>query len=178
MILNSKNIQLFITDIDGVWTDGGMFYDKANNELKKFNTSDSVGVLFLRLLDIPMAIITGENTKIVKRRAEKLKIKNLFLGIKDKVAVADKLHQKYNLDWKDIAYIGDDINDIKLLQKVGLSACPKQAPEYIQNQVNWVLSKNGGEGAFREFIEKYLIEKNMLQIALDKYLKINNSLNQ
>ena len=77
--------KLIITDIDGVWTDGGMYYDQTGNEFKKFNTSDSAGVLFARNLNIPVAIITGEDTQIVKRRAEKLKIEHLFLGISDKV---------------------------------------------------------------------------------------------
>ena len=77
-----KEIKLFITDIDGVWTDGGMYYDQTGNEWKKFNTSDSAGVLFLKMLNIPVAIITGEDTEIVKRRSEKLKIDFLFMGVK------------------------------------------------------------------------------------------------
>ena len=80
----NKEIKLFLTDIDGVWTDGGMYYDNNGNEFKKFNTSDSAGVLFCKLLGIEVGIITGENSLAVKKRAEKLQIKNCFLGIKDK----------------------------------------------------------------------------------------------
>ena len=94
ILKNNKNIRLFISDIDGVWTDGGMYYDKEDNEWKKFNTSDSAGVLFLKLAKINFAIITDENTPIVQRRANKLKVENCFLGIKDKVAVAKKLLEK------------------------------------------------------------------------------------
>lgn len=155
-----------------------MYYDKADNEWKKFNTSDSAGVLFLRLVGIHFAIITGENTPIVQRRADKLQVKNCFLGIKDKVAVAEQLLEKYNLNWKEVAYIGDDINDIKLLQKVGLSACPNQAPDYIKNKVNWVLTKNGGEGVFREFVERYLEEKGLLNQAIQFYLNDSKILEQ
>tara|TARA_R110002073_G_scaffold72537_1_gene177602 strand:- start:627541 stop:628065 length:525 start_codon:yes stop_codon:yes gene_type:complete len=173
-----NSIKLFITDIDGVWTDGGMYYDETGNEWKKFNTSDSAGVLFLKLLGIPTAIITGENTKIVKRRAEKLKIEDCFLGISDKVEIAQKLRDKYNLKWEEMAYIGDDINDIHLLKKVGLSACPYNAPDYIKNLVDWQLTKSGGEGAYREFVEKYLIKMELMDKALELFLTTSKSLNQ
>lgn len=166
----NKNIKLFITDIDGVWTDGGMYYDQTGNEWKKFNTSDSAGVLFLRLLNIPVAIITGENTEIVKRRAQKLKIEDLFLGIKDKVNIAQQLCDKYEITFENIAYIGDDINDILLLRKVGLSASPENAPEYVKKEADWVIPVKGGDGAFRAFVEQYLQSKNLLQTALNKYL--------
>jgi len=172
------NIKLFITDIDGVWTDGGMYYDETGNEWKKFNTADSAGVLFLRLINIPTAIITGENTKIVTRRAKKLNIEDCFLGIKNKVDIAEKLLKKYKLNWSEVAYIGDDINDIELLEKVGLSACPNQAPEYIKSKVEWVLNRNGGEGVYREFVETYLQEKELLNKVIDKFLNSQKKLNQ
>ena len=166
-----KSIKLFITDIDGVWTDGGMYYDDTYNiELKKFNTSDSAGILFLKLAGIKTAIITGENSKAVQRRYLKLKIDELFMGVGDKVSTADILRKKYDLGWDEIAFIGDDINDILLLRKVGLSACPSSAEEYIKNEVNWVLNKKGGEGVFREFVQKYLSEQNQLDTIINKYL--------
>ncbi|RPD91713.1 HAD-IIIA family hydrolase [Aureibaculum marinum] len=176
--LPASDIKLFITDIDGVWTDGGMYYDETGNEWKKFNTSDSAGVLFLKLLDIPTAIITGENSQIVKRRADKLKITDCFLGIKDKVSSAESLLNKYKLNWSEVAYIGDDINDIKLLEKVGLSACPNNAPDYIKSRVNWVLTKSGGEGAYREFVESYLSKKELLNKVIDLYLNTSKKLDQ
>ena len=172
------NIKLFITDIDGVWTDGGMYYDETGNEWKKFNTADSAGVMFLRLLSIPTAIITGENTEIVARRAKKLNIEDFFLGIKDKVDIAEQLLKKYKLNWNEVAYIGDDINDIKLLEKVGLSACPNQAPDYIKSKVQWVLNKNGGEGVYREFVETYLQKKKLLNNVIDNFLNQSEKLNQ
>jgi len=163
-------IKLFITDIDGVWTDGGMYYDNQGNEWKKFNTSDSAGVLFLKLAAIDIAIITGENTNIVSRRAEKLGITNLFMSANNKVEIAMSLLEKYKLSWENVAYIGDDINDIKLLQKVGLSACPVQAPDYIKDKVDWVLTKKGGDGVFREFVEKYLMETNQFDTVLQRHI--------
>ena len=87
----AKQPKLFLTDIDGVWTDGGMYYDQEGMELKKFHTYDSAGVLFAHHIGIPVGILTGENTQIVQRRADKLKVDNCYLGCKDKVAVANEL---------------------------------------------------------------------------------------
>jgi len=152
------DIKLVLTDIDGVWTDGGMYYDNNGNEWKKFNTSDSAGVLFLNYLNIPFGIVTGENTSIVERRAQKLKVKYLFQGVKSKVEVAEMLCEKLNIKMNNIAYIGDDINDISLLKIVGYSACPNNSPEYVKKVVHRVMKKNGGDGAFREFVEQLLVE--------------------
>lgn len=155
--------KLILTDIDGVWTDGGMYYDEIGGEFKKFNTYDSAGVLFSKNLNIPCGIITGENSKAVKRRGEKLKMDFVYLGAKDKVRIVEKLIEELNISWEDVAYLGDDINDYKLLSKVGLSACPKSAPKYIKKIVDWKLKKKGGEGVFREFVEK-IIKINNIKI--------------
>lgn len=163
-----SQIKLVLTDIDGVWTDGGMYYDQTGNEWKKFNTSDSAGVLFLKKLDIPVGIITGENTEIVARRASKLKIDYLFQGISDKLSVAKSLCEKLNISLNEVAYIGDDIGDLELLQHVGYSCSPNNAPDYIKKRVHFVTKKNGGDGAFREFIEKLIVEK--IKIELESLL--------
>lgn len=163
--------KLIITDIDGVWTDGGMFYDNFNNEFKKFNTNDSAGVIFCKILKIPIAIITGEKTKTVERRAKKLKIDYVFQGITNKVEIADKLINELNISYNELAFIGDDINDLNLLSKVGYSAVPNNSPGYIKNKVSFVTEKKGGDGAFREFIEKILKENNLLEKVLTIYLE-------
>ena len=149
-------LKLVITDIDGVWTDGGMYYDQTGNEWKKFNTSDSAGVLFCKKLNIPVCIITGEETEIVKRRAEKIKIDYLFQGVGDKLTVAKKLCLELNINLSDVAFIGDDINDVALLREVGISASPDNAPDYIKEMVSFTTAKKGGDGAFREFVETIL----------------------
>ena len=146
--------KLILTDIDGVWTDGGMYYDNHGNELKKFHTYDSAGVLFCKKLNVPVGILTGEITEIVAKRAEKLKVDYLYQGVENKLDVAKDLCNKYNIDLNDIAYIGDDLNDISLLKSVGFSACPSSAPNYIKKIVHTILHKKGGEGVFREFIEQ------------------------
>jgi len=145
--------KLILTDIDGVWTDGGMYYDGTDVELKKFHTYDSAGVLFAHHLGIPVGILTGENTEIVRRRAEKLKIDYLYLGVSDKVAVAKELCKTLHIDIKEVAYIGDDINDVPLLRIVGWAGVPASAPHYVKSLSTIKLSKRGGEGVFREFVE-------------------------
>ena len=165
------DIKLVITDIDGVWTDGGMYYDQSGNEWKKFNTSDSAGVIFLKLLNIPTCIITGEDTEIVKRRAKKLNINHLYLGVKDKLSVALKLCEKLGIKMSEIAFIGDDINDIKLLKEVGFSACPYNAPDYIKDIVDFVSPVKGGDGAYRSFVEHLLKKHDKFEEALNLYLK-------
>ena len=155
-----KNLpKLVITDIDGVWTDGGMYYDQTGNELKKFNTSDSAGILFCKKLNIPVCIITGENTDIVKRRSEKLKIDYLYQGISNKLEVATSLCTQLNISLNDVAFIGDDLGDLELLKSVGFSCAPSNASVYVQKLVHYVTKLKGGEGAFREFIE-YIIQAN------------------
>lgn len=164
-------IKLVLTDIDGVWTDGGMYYDQTGNEWKKFNTSDSAGVVFLRLLEIPMGIITGENTQIVQRRADKLKISCLYMGVMNKLAVVEKLCAEMNISLQEVAYIGDDLNDAMLLKAVGFSAIPANAPVYMEKYAQIRLNKRGGEGAFREFVELLLEKENLLETAIEKYLE-------
>lgn len=150
--------KLILTDIDGVWTDGGMYYDQMGNEWKKFNTYDSAGILLAHIFKIPVGIITGEETEIVQRRSQKLKVDYLYQGVKDKLKVVQSLEKLLNINKEDIAYIGDDINDIDVLKYVGICGVPASAPQYIKNFSSFKLTKNGGEGVFREFVEKILIK--------------------
>ncbi|WP_321290264.1 HAD hydrolase family protein [uncultured Sunxiuqinia sp.] len=148
--------KLVLTDIDGVWTDGGMYYDQTGNEWKKFHTYDSAGVLFCHQRNIPVGIITGEETEIVKRRAEKLKVDFLYQGIMNKIEIVEKLCVELDITLGDVAYIGDDLNDVEVLKNVGISAAPSTAPIHIQQLVSFVTQKKGGEGSFREFVERIL----------------------
>ena len=156
--------KLILTDIDGVWTDGGMYYDQTGNEWKRFNTSDSAVVLFAHKLGIIVGIITGEQTNIVKRRSEKLKIDYLFQGVQNKLEIAKKLCSDIGLSLSEIAYIGDDIGDIELLKAVsdagGFTCTPINAPDYVKKYQNIVITKRGGEGAFREFVEQIFLLTN------------------
>lgn len=164
-----KKPKLILTDIDGVWTDGGMFIGDDGTEFKKFNTSDSAGVYFCHLLDIPIGIITGENTEIVTRRAKKLNIDIVHLGIKDKLTVAKGICKDLGVGLQDVAYIGDDLNDVFLLKAVGISGAPANAPNYIKDIVDLNIKQSGGNGAFREFVETILQECGEWDKVLQKF---------
>lgn len=159
--------KLILTDIDGVWTDGGMYYDQTGNEWKKFNTYDSAGVLFAHHLGIPVGILTGENTEIVRRRAEKLHVDYLFMGCKDKLSTAEKLCREMNIFLSDVAYVGDDVNDVRLLEKVAVAGVPASAPEYIRQLATIKLTKRGGEGCFREFVETIIGPETLRKVLED-----------
>lgn len=146
-------IKLILTDIDGVWTDGSMYYDNNGNEMKKFTTYDGVGVKLAHDNNIKVGIITGEQTKIVENRAKKLKVDMVYQGVDDKLSVLDSICKNYNYSYDEIAYIGDDINDLPLLEKL-FSACPSSTfSEKVKSAAYFVTKHKGGEGAFREFVE-------------------------
>lgn len=163
-----SDIKLILTDIDGVWTDGGMYYDQTGNEWKKFHTYDSAGVLFAHRAGIPVGILTGEITSIVKRRSEKLGVDYLFQGVTNKLEIAQGLCCELNISLDEVAYIGDDLNDVELLRKVGVAGVPASAPEYIRRLATVSLQRRGGEGVFREFVE-YILE-----FDLDQYFTIHS----
>jgi N-acylneuraminate cytidylyltransferase len=152
-----RQYKMFLTDCDGVLTDGGMYYSENGDELKKFNTKDGMAFELLRKHNIITGIITGENRELVRRRAEKLHIDELFMGVKDKAAVIRQLSEKYNISTDDIVYVGDDINDIEALKLAGLGACPCDAVEVVKSAADMVLSCKGGEGVVRELAEKVIV---------------------
>lgn len=161
--------KLVITDIDGVWTDGGMYYTADGDVMKRFSVKDGWGVIFLRQLGIPMAIMTGENSILVQKRAEKLKIEYCFLGVVDKMLQAQQLCRELNIGLKDVAFIGDDLNDLPLLRRVGFSVSPSNSPDYVKREVDYVCKSHGGDGAFREFVEKILNDNNLLDGLIASY---------
>ncbi|MGI6218362.1 MAG: KdsC family phosphatase [Bacteroidaceae bacterium] len=159
--------KLVITDIDGVWTDGGMYYTKDGDVMKRFCVKDGWGVAFLRHYGVPVAIMTGENTPIVQRRAEKLRIERCYLGVKDKLALTRELCGELGIGLKDVAFIGDDLNDLKLLRAVGYPASPANTPDYVKREVSYVCRLQGGQGAFREFVEHLLAQAGLLEEAIE-----------
>jgi len=161
----NKKIKLFAIDVDGVLTDGGMYYSKEGEVLKKFNTKDGMGIELLRKNKIIPVIITKEDSKIVLKRAEKLKIKEVYIGVKDKLKILEKLKMKYNLEYKNIAYIGDDINDLPVLKKVGLSFTPNDAVPEIKQSVTYITLKSGGDGALREAVDFILARKSTVSFS-------------
>lgn len=145
--------KLILTDIDGVWTDGGMYYDQTGNEWKRFHTYDGAGVTLAHMHNIPVGIITGEDTEIVARRAKKLRVDFIFQGVNDKLNVAEHLCKQLNITLDEVAYIGDDLPDLELLKRVGFSGAPANAIESVMDSVDYITRVKGGDGAFREFVE-------------------------
>ena len=152
-----SKIKLFISDVDGTMTDGCMYYAENGMELKKFNFHDGMGFNILKNLGIKTAVITSENTPIVQKRADKLKIDYLSMGTWAKLEFAQKICNELGITLDETAYIGDDINDIELLKAVKYKACPKNAVKEVKKIKGIIhLSRKGGDGAVREFIEKLI----------------------
>jgi len=157
----ANSVKIFATDVDGVLTDAGMYYDNNGNELKRFNTHDGMAFNILKERGIITAMLTSENTNIVKLRANKLQVDYLFQGVKgsEKLEALNKICVEKNMSLSEVAYIGDDINDYNVLSSVGFPACPKNAIANIKSIKGIThLSKSGGDGAVREFVELLLKE--------------------
>ncbi len=150
----ARNIRLLLTDVDGVLTDTGVYYSDKGEALKRFSIRDGMGVERLRLLvNVDTGIITGEKSASIKKRAEKLQIMELHQGIKEKVGLLDEIAARTSLSRQQIAYIGDDMNDIEIINAVGLSACPGDAFPLVKKAADFICRAHGGHGAFREFVE-------------------------
>lgn len=155
-----KKVRLFVSDVDGTLTDGGMYYSERGDELKKFNTRDGHGFQLLREAGIKTAIVTSENTKLVEARARKLHIDFLKQGKRDggKIAAVEEICQELGITMDEVAYIGDDQNCLDILEKAGTKACPADAmPEVKKIPGIRVLSRKGGDACVREFIEEILL---------------------
>jgi 3-deoxy-D-manno-octulosonate 8-phosphate phosphatase (KDO 8-P phosphatase) len=158
LLKRAQKIKLLLTDVDGVLTDTGVYYSVNGEELKRYSIRDGMGVERLRkLVNVETGIITRENTGIVKSRAVKLKIIELHLGAMEKEKNLDEICKRKNLSKDEIAFIGDDTNDIEIMKSVGLSACPKDATRFAKNVADLILESKGGQGAFRDLAE-FIIE--------------------
>ena len=149
----ARRIKLVLTDCDGVLTDGGVYYSERGEELKRFNIRDGRGVERLRHLGVATGIVTGEMSPSVARRAEKLKITELHLGIKDKATLLAGILERLGLTAEEVAFIGDDTNDVEILGLVGLAACPGDATEFARAVAHFHCTTPGGHGCFRELAE-------------------------
>ncbi len=154
IIARAQQIKMVLTDNDGVLTDGGVFYGENGEVFKRFNIRDGMGVERLRRhANVETGIITGEFSPSVRMRAEKLRITELHLGIKDKTAVLNDILSRHALTVNEIAYIGDDTNDVDVLSVVGLAACPNDAMIFAKQKAHYICEQKGGHGAFRELAE-------------------------
>src|SRR2546426_1857732 len=151
-----KRVRLVAMDVDGVLTDAGMYYSESGDELKKFNTRDGMGIKLLQAAGLVTSFITREKTAIVERRGQKLAVPDVHQGVDDKLAVLTTIARKYGLTLDQVAYIGDDVNDLEALRAVGFAAAPADAMTYVLKAVHYVCKKKGGEGAVRELADLIL----------------------
>lgn len=166
-IKKAKGIKAIFFDVDGVLTDGGIIYDDNGVETKRFNVKDGYIISHLKKAGIVVGIITGRDSKVVSLRAAELKLDFCHQGIVDKLSVFEKLVEFHKLKKKQVAYIGDDINDLATLQACGLSVCPADAISYIKTEVDLVTLANGGGGVLREVADLVLAAEG----KMDKILK-------
>ena len=151
-------IKLVLLDVDGTLTDGGIYRGNNGEELKRFNVKDGYAIVNAQKLSIEFGIITGRKSELVEIRAKELKIKYLYQGISEKTVILEEIMKKDSLSKEEIAYMGDDLNDLLIMKQVGLSGTPKDAVDEVIQVADFVSKKNGGSGAVREFIE-YILKK-------------------
>jgi 3-deoxy-D-manno-octulosonate 8-phosphate phosphatase (KDO 8-P phosphatase) len=152
-------IKILILDVDGVMTDGSIIYDNEGREYKKFNVRDGFGIRLLKKMNIEVIIISGRTSSITTIRAKELGINRVYQGVSDKLALYEELKIKNAWNDTEVAFIGDDINDVDLMQKVGLSATTNDSFDYVKTNAKIVIPVDGGKGAVRYFID-YIINQN------------------
>ena len=167
----AKHIRLVIFDVDGVLTSGRLFYSQHGTELKDFHAHDGLGMKMLQQSGVQIAIITARESAAVAKRMQDLGIAHVYQGQRDKLSAYEDLKKKLNLVDRQIAYLGDDLPDLPVLRRVGLSATVANAPLVIRDHVLWITEAKGGEGAAREFCELIMRAQETLSSAIESYLQ-------
>ncbi len=153
----SRAVKFLVLDVDGVLTDGGMYYTEEGKEIKKYNTKDGMAIKELIKSGVKAGFISsGFNPQIVEQRAELLGVNNVYVGRAQKLEVLQEWVEKHEVTFPEVAFVGDDVNDIAVMEKVGLSACPADAVPRVKETAQVLLSKKGGRGCVREFVDHYI----------------------
>jgi 3-deoxy-D-manno-octulosonate 8-phosphate phosphatase (KDO 8-P phosphatase) len=166
-----KDIKLIILDNDGVLTDGKITYDNNRIESKNYSASDGLGIRMLNFTDIKLAIITGRESEILKQRCADLNITMLYQKVMNKKKVTQQILDEMDLNWNNVAIMGDDWNDYPVMKKAAFSAAPQNAFEDLKSKVDFVSVRKGGEGAVREFIELILKEQEKYDDVVQQLLQ-------
>ena len=151
-----KRIRALVLDVDGVLTDGGMYYGPAGEGLKRFHVKDGMGLRLVLEAGIAVALISGEASEILRRRAEKLRIPDVFVGVEDKLTTLEGFLASRKIALEDVAYVGDDVNDLPPMGKVGLPVAVADAVPQVRKAARWVTSRRGGDAAVREVCDAIL----------------------
>jgi 3-deoxy-D-manno-octulosonate 8-phosphate phosphatase (KDO 8-P phosphatase) len=170
LLQRGQAIKLAIFDVDGVLTDGRLYFLADGSEFKTFNTLDGQGIKMLIASGVRTAIISGRSTPIVARRAQNLGIQHLYQGREDKLVVLDELLAELGLNYTDVAYLGDDLPDLPVMRRAGLGMAVANANEFVRQHAHGVTQARGGEGAAREFCELILAAQGNLEAAQTAYL--------
>lgn len=157
-----SNIKLVILDVDGTLTDGGVYIDNNGVETKKFNIKDGAGIVLAEQVGVEFMILTGRKSYCVEHRAKELKIKYVLQGIANKLSYLQQFLSQQGLSPADVAYIGDDVNDLECMRIVGFTACPADAVEEVRQQCDFVSRYNGGQGAVREVCDMIRKSKSVI----------------
>jgi 3-deoxy-D-manno-octulosonate 8-phosphate phosphatase (KDO 8-P phosphatase) len=164
----AQKVKLVLLDVDGVLTDGRLYYGNAGEELKAFDIQDGLGIKLLQNAGIMVGIITGSSV-LVERRAKELGIDHLIQGREDKLTALNELLEKITFDFEEIAFVGDDLPDLAIIRRVGLGITPANGNHLIASQALWQTKKSGGNGAVREVAELILSAQSKLESVLASY---------
>ena len=164
--VKASKIKVMAFDVDGVFTDGSLTFDQDGKEYKTFNAKDGQGIICVERAGIVTVIITARKNGTVEHRAKNLGITELHQGIKFKLPVLEQIVKERGLSMEEVSYMGDDLPDICILEKVGLACCPNDAVDEVKNICNFVLTKNGGCGAIRELCDFVLNAKGIEPLSI------------
>ncbi len=154
----NNQIKLLLLDVDGVLTDGGIYVNEDGSEFRRFNAKDGMGITRARKAGFEVGFISHSHLPgVIQHRAKVLGINWVYVGKTPKLEVLKQWMAENNWQANEIAFIGDDVNDIEMLQEVGMSACPRDAIDRVKEACDHILSKDGGQGAVREFIDRFLL---------------------
>lgn len=155
----THNIKFLVLDVDGVMTDGGMYYTESGDQFKKFNTKDGMAIKIALQKGLEVAFLSSGNTEhIVQNRAKTLGVERVYVGSRPKLQVLNDWCRELEITTENVAYIGDDINDLDVMDAVGFSGCPADAVEAVKLKVNVVLTRKGGDACVREFVDEHLLD--------------------
>ena len=170
IIEKAKNIELVIFDIDGVMTDGSLFFDNNGDEYKAFNSLDGHGLRMLQECGVRVAVITGRKSELVKHRMNDLGVTLLYQGYRDKIPAFESLLEEVKLEKNQITYVGDDVVDLPVMSQLDFTIAVQNAHPFVKKHAQWVTKRSGGHGAVREVCEFILEAKDLLEDKLNSYL--------
>ncbi len=170
LLERAATIRMLVLDVDGVLTDGNLYFDSSGNEMKAFSTRDGLGLRCLQRCGIELALITGRQSEIVEKRAEQLGIRHVYQGRNDKLDAFNHLLEKTGFDEQQVCYAGDDWIDLPVLERVGLAITVPDADKIVKSYVHWVTSLGGGKGAVREICDLLLAAQGLDRNVLDEIL--------